>query len=81
MSKRRGEGPSHPFPIAPKFFPEGPFVTVPVLGHPSFEEFTGPCLTSHLPGAKQGEVQEGRGDTPGREDKLCLLSGLWSQGL
>ena len=38
MSGLRGEGPSPPFSIAPKSFPEGTFVTMPVLGHPSFEE-------------------------------------------
>ena len=38
MSKPRGEGPSPPSLQSPKSFPEGPFVTVPVLGHPSFEE-------------------------------------------
>ena len=38
MSKLRGEGPSPPFSIAPKSFPEGLFVTTTVLGHPSLEE-------------------------------------------
>ena len=39
MSKPRGEGLSPPFSIAPpKSFPEGPFVTVPVLGRLFFEE-------------------------------------------
>ena len=38
MSKLRGEGPSPPFSIAPKSFPEGLFMTVPVLGRPSLEE-------------------------------------------
>ena len=39
MSKLRGEGPSPRVSIAPKSFHEGPFVTMPVLGCPSFEEF------------------------------------------
>ena len=38
MSKLRGKGPSPPFSVAHKSFPEGPFTTMPVLGHPSFEE-------------------------------------------
>ena len=38
MSKPRGEGPSPPFSIAPKSFPEGPFTTMPDLGRPSLEE-------------------------------------------
>ena len=81
MSKLRGEGPSPPFSIAPKSFPEGSFETMPVLGCPSFEESYPYWLTSHPPGVKQGEVKGGRGSAPAREDQLCLLSGLWSQGL
>ena len=69
MSKPRGEGPSPPFPIAPKSFPVGLFVTMPVLGHPSLEESYSHWLTSHPPRAKQGEVKGGRGDTPAREMK------------
>ena len=39
MSKLRGEGPSPPFSIASQgAFPEGPFETLPVSGHPSLEE-------------------------------------------
>ena len=38
MSKPRGEGPSPPFSIAPKSFPMGLFMTMPVLGRPSLEE-------------------------------------------
>ena len=38
MSKLRGVGPSPIFSIAPKSFPEGFFMTMPVLGHPSLEE-------------------------------------------
>ena len=38
MSKPRDEGPSPPFSMPPKSFPEGPFVTLAVLGHPSLEE-------------------------------------------
>ena len=57
MSKPRGEGPSPPFSIAPKSFPEGPFVTVPVLGSPSLEECYLSLATSHALGARQGEVK------------------------
>ena len=39
MSKPRGEGPSAPFSITPKSFPKGPLMAMPVLGHPSLEEF------------------------------------------
>ena len=67
MSKLRGEGPSPPFSIAPKSFPEGSFETMPVLGCPSFEESYPYWLTSHPPGVKQGEVKGGRGDTPTRK--------------
>ena len=38
MSKQRGEGPSPPFLEPPKSFPEGLFMTMPVLGRLSFEE-------------------------------------------
>ena len=38
MSKLRGESP-HPLLLQPpKSFPEGLFLTMPVIGHPSFEE-------------------------------------------
>ena len=71
-----------------------PFFYIPL--RPSLRDPSWPCLsqvilplrnltrhwlTSHLPGAKQGEVKDSRGDCPYQEDKLCLLSGLWSQGL
>ena len=41
LEKLRGEGPSPLFLGQPraKSFPGGPFMTVPVLGHPSLEEF------------------------------------------
>ena len=61
-------------------FPDGPFKTMPVLGC-SFLEESCPSLTIQpTPGAKQGEVK-GAEAAPLPEDKLCLLSGLWSQGL
>ena len=56
MSNLKGEGPSPPVSIAPKSFPEGPFVTVPVLGSPSLEECYLSLATSHALGARQGEV-------------------------
>ena len=65
-------------------------MTVPVLGHPSFEEFTCPCLTSHLPGARQGEVKGARGNTPTRkissvsqvaQHPKAFLLGLHHRGL
>ena len=66
MSKLRCEGPSPPFSVAPKSFPEGLFVTVPVLV-PPLRNLTHHWLTSHPHGAKQGEVKGGRGGTPTRK--------------
>ena len=57
MSKPRGEGPSPPFSIAPKSFPAGLFVTMPVLGHPSLEEYYPSLANWSYKGAKQGEVK------------------------
>ena len=56
MSKPRDEGPSPPFSIAPKSFPEGPLVTVTVLGHPS-RNLTHHWLTNNTLGTRQGEVK------------------------
>ena len=51
MSKPRSEGPSPPFSIAPKSFPEG------LLGHPSLEESYLSLANSHSLGAMQAEVK------------------------
>ena len=53
MSKPRDEGPSSPFSIAP--LPEGPLVTVPVLGRPSLEESYPSLANQSCTGARQGE--------------------------
>ena len=45
---------------------------MPVLGHP-LRNVTCHWLTSHPPGAKQGEVKEGRGVTPAREISFVSL--------
>ena len=74
MSKPRGEGPSPPSSIAPsQSFPEGPSMTVPVLGHPSLEESYHHWLTRYPPRAKQGEVKGGRGGVPAREISFVSL--------
>ena len=51
-------------------------MTVPVLGHPSFEESYPSLANRSSTWAKQGEVKGGRGGAAAREDKLCLLNGL-----
>ena len=56
-------------------------MTMPVWGRLSFEESYPSTANQQLPRAKQGEVKGGRSYAPAREDELCLLSGLWSQGL
>ena len=48
-------------------------MTVPVLGCPSLEESYRHWLTSHPPGAKQGEVKGGRGGAPAREISFVSL--------
>ena len=57
MSKPRGEGPSPPFSIAPKSFPEGIFMTMSVLSHRSLEESYSSLANLCTLGAKQGEVK------------------------
>ena len=57
MSKLRGEDPSHPFSIAPQAFPEGLFMSMPVLGRPSLKNLTRHWLTGHALGARQGDVK------------------------
>ena len=57
MSKLRGEGPSRPFSVASKSFPEGSLVIVPVLGHPSLEESYPSLANQSCTGARQGEVK------------------------
>ena len=57
MSKPKGEGPSPPFSIAHKPFPEGLFMSMPVLGRPSLKKLTRHWLTGHALGARQGDVK------------------------
>ena len=55
-------------------------MAMPVLGHPSLEE-SYPSLAN---GSGSGPIrvkESGQGQHPCQEDKLCLLSGLGSQGL
>ena len=67
MSKPRGEGPSPPFSIAPESFPEGLFMTMPVLGHPSLEESYQSLANWSRLRAKQGkEKWEEVAPLPGR---------------
>ena len=81
MSKLRGKGPSSPFSVAPKSFLEGPFATRPILGHPSFEESYLSLANWSSTQGQAGLGERGQRRCPYKEDKLCLLSGLWSQGL
>ena len=79
MSKLRGEGPSPPFSIAPpKSFPEGLFMTMPVLGRSSLEESY--LSLANWSGSGPTRVKWAERH-PCQGDKLCLLNGLWSQGL
>ena len=69
----RGEGPSPPFSIAPKSFPEALFMTMPVLGHPSIEE-SYPSLTNQsYTGGQAGWSKVGRGGAPAREISFVSL--------
>ena len=73
MSKPRGEGPSPPFSIAPKSFPDGPFMTVPILGCP-YIEASYLSLANQSPAWNQAEwSKEGRGNTPAREISFVSL--------
>lgn len=92
-SLRRGEGSGPcrvggvrvcaPPLLAPKFSPDGPSATVPVLGC-SFPEESYPSLANQpSSGAKQGDVRcasEG-GAAPPRGSVLCLLRSLCPRGL
>lgn len=92
-SLRRGEGSGPckvggvrvcaPPLLAPKFSPDGPSATVPVLGC-SFPEESYPSLANQpSSGAKQGDVRcasEG-GQRPLRGSVLCLLGSLCPHGL
>ena len=48
-------------------------MTVPVLGHPSFEESYLSLANQSSPGAKQGEVKGGRGGAPTRKISFVSL--------
>ena len=58
MTEPRGEGLSTPSLQSPKSFPDGPFMTVPVLGCPSLEESYPSLPNQSSAQAKQGEVRE-----------------------
>ena len=74
MSKLRGEGPSPPFSIAPpKSFPEGLFVTMPVLGRPSLEESYPSLANRSCTGGQAGRSKVGRGIAPTREISFVSL--------
>ena len=71
----------HPlFLYSPKSFPEGPFTTMPVLGRPSLEESYLSLANQSSIWGQAGWSKRGRGQCPCQGDKLCLLSGSWSQG-
>ena len=55
-------------------------MTVPVLGHPSLEESYPSLANWSALGPSRVKQREQR-QCPCQGDKLCLLSGLWSQGL
>ena len=67
MSNLKGEGPSPPVSIAPKSFPVGPLMTVPVLGRPSPEESYLPLANPSCTGGQAGWSKVGRGGAPARE--------------
>ena len=72
LFQSRGARVHHPFFYSPpKSFPEGPFVTMPVLGCPSLEGRH--WSTNHLPRAKQVEVKWGKGSTPTRKISFVSL--------
>ena len=74
MSKLRGEGPSPFFCSPPKSFPEGPFVTMPVLGHPFLEEsFPSLVNWSSARGQAGWDVKGGRGSALAREISFVFL--------
>ena len=78
MSKPRGEGPSLPFSIAPQVLPWCLFVTMPILACPSLEA-SYPSL-ANWSGTGPRRVKKGQRWWPFQGSKICLLSGLWSQG-
>ena len=61
MSKLRGKGPLPPFSIVPQAFPEGLFMTMPVLDRPSLEESYPTLGNRSCTGAKQSEVKWSEG--------------------
>lgn len=69
--------------LAPKFSPDGPSATVPVLGC-SFPEESYPSLANQpSSGAKQGieRYARERGQRPRQEGQFCLLGSLCPRGL
>ena len=73
MSKPRGEGPSPPFSIAPKSFPEGSLVIMPVLGHLSLEESYLSLAKGSCTGGQAGWSKVGRSRAPAREISFVSL--------
>ena len=55
-------------------------MAMPVLGHPSLEE-SYPSLANWSGSGPSRVKESGQGQCPSQGDKLCPLSGLWSQGL
>ena len=73
MSKLRGESPSPPFSRAPKSSPEDPFVIMPVLGHPSFEESYPSLANKSSAQGQAGWSKGGRGGALAREISIVSL--------
>ena len=79
MSKLGGEDPSPPLSIAPQVIPEGLFMTMPVLGHPFFEESYWPLSNQSSSQGQTRWSKHKQWQCPCSGDKLCLLSRLGSQ--
>ena len=77
ISKPRGEGPSPPFSTAPRVLPCRPLSwPEPVLGWSSLEDSY--LSLANWPSSGPSRVKWAEVTTC-QGDKLCLLSGLWSQ--
>ena len=73
MSKPKGECPSPLFSIAPKSFPDGPFTTFPVLGHPSLEESYLSLSNQSSSWGQAGSSKGGRGGALARKISFVSL--------
>ncbi|KAF6078149.1 hypothetical protein HJG60_009054 [Phyllostomus discolor] len=78
LSKLRGEGPSPPFAVAPQVLPWGFYMIMPVLGHSTLGESYPSLANRSNIGGQVWEKEKKQCSCQG--DKLCLLSGLWSEG-